>query len=665
MTRLTLTSTTALMLGLSLSPAHAQDSTFPCALPDGTTIETAQDLADVLAQEASVAALMSNDDPAICGPAALTEARVLMPDQPADAAAPADPEAATSEETDATVEAADEPVDADDVAAPESAPAETPDAEVDDEVEEAPAVAEEAPVAEEPVATEEAPVAEEPAATEEPVVTEEPAAAEEPAPVTDVAPEAEADPQPAGEPAAAAETDTPDMATDPDDAPAVDAVTDPAVDDAASDPQSETDAQPQATDEVTDESAPTTQTAPDESEIEAETSAETSTPPADEDADLGAQIEAETQAETSSPPELTEEERAARDARRAERAAARQQSEAATADASDAEVVTEEVEADDVRAADEDFDTQVLSDTATSDDDDDGLSRFEQAILLGLGAAAVGAVLNNGDQVVSNSGDRVIVERDGELRVLKDDNTLLRQAGTQVATQTFDDGSTLTTVTRDDGSFVTTIRAADGTVLRRTLTRVDGTQVNLINDLEQVAPIEVSELPALQQRTDTQLSNASDEALRAALTADLLAQTGRFYSLEQVRDVQQVRALAPQIELDTITFASGSAAIQPSQAEELSDLGRAIVQIVQDDPSAIFLIEGHTDAVGDAAYNLGLSDRRAETVALALTQYFGVPPENLVTQGYGEAYLKVQTLQDERENRRAAVRNITDLLRDS
>ena len=54
-----------------------------------------------------------------------------------------------------------------------------------------------------------------------------------------------------------------------------------------------------------------------------------------------------------------------------------------------------------------------------------------------------------------------------------------------------------------------------------------------------------------------------------------------------------------------------------------------------------------------------------ETVALALSQYFQVPPENLVTQGYGERFLKIDTQTSERVNRRAAVRNITGLLQNS
>ena len=46
---------------------------------------------------------------------------------------------------------------------------------------------------------------------------------------------------------------------------------------------------------------------------------------------------------------------------------------------------------------------------------DRGLSDFEKALLIGLGGAVVGSLLNNGDEVVSSSGDRVVVRRDGEV----------------------------------------------------------------------------------------------------------------------------------------------------------------------------------------------------------------------------------------------------------
>ena len=82
-----------------------------------------------------------------------------------------------------------------------------------------------------------------------------------------------------------------------------------------------------------------------------------------------------------------------------------------------------------------------------------------------------------------------------------------------------------------------------------------------------------------------------------------------------------------------------------------------------DNPCEVLLIEGHTDAVGSDCFNLALSDRRAESVALALTEAFRTPPENLIVQGYGESFLKVQSQGAEASNRRATVRRITPLLR--
>ncbi len=83
--------------------------------------------------------------------------------------------------------------------------------------------------------------------------------------------------------------------------------------------------------------------------------------------------------------------------------------------------------------------------------------------------------------------------------------------------------------------------------------------------------------------------------------------------------------------------------------------------IVEDDPQEVFLVEGYTDAVGSDVSNLLLSDRRAETVAKILVSSYGVPPENLLTQGYGERYLKVETEGPSQANRRVTVRRITPL----
>ena len=94
----------------------------------------------------------------------------------------------------------------------------------------------------------------------------------------------------------------------------------------------------------------------------------------------------------------------------------------------------------------------------------------------------------------------------------------------------------------------------------------------------------------------------------------------------------------------------------------LSPIAQAMLKAIEANPNEVYLIEGHTDAVGDETDNLSLSDRRAEAVAIVLTEQFGVPPENLTTQGYGEQQLKVPTDGPERRNRRVTCRRITPLL---
>lgn len=289
-----------------------------------------------------------------------------------------------------------------------------------------------------------------------------------------------------------------------------------------------------------------------------------------------------------------------------------------------------------------------------------GLSDIEKIAIVGLGALAIGTVLSNNRRVEQNSGDRVVLMRDdGSYQVIKDDNALLRQPGSTVRTERFNDGSTRTIVTRPDGTQIVTIKDAEYRVLRRVHVDRDGRQTLLIDDTVSYDPVVVSKLPRPARQVALSPS-ASEAELRAALRTE--SQIGRRFSLAQVRDIYEVRALVPVIDLDSITFETGSAAIRPDQAKALSMLGRTIQSFIRENPREMFLIEGHTDAVGNAAYNLALSDRRAESVALALTEYFGVPPENMVVQGYGKQFLKVHIQTAERQNRRASVRRITDLL---
>jgi outer membrane protein OmpA-like peptidoglycan-associated protein len=159
-----------------------------------------------------------------------------------------------------------------------------------------------------------------------------------------------------------------------------------------------------------------------------------------------------------------------------------------------------------------------------------------------------------------------------------------------------------------------------------------------------------------------EVENASQEDLVEAFTAPPVERIERRYSLDEIRQSQAVRERVRRVDLDTVTFESGSWVLAPDQIGAMSGVAQAILAALRQNPNEVFLVEGHTDAVGADVDNLTLSDRRAETVATILTERFNVPAENLTTQGYGEQYLKVATEAAEQENRRATIRRITPLL---
>ncbi|NIR45535.1 MAG: OmpA family protein [Gemmatimonadetes bacterium] len=86
-----------------------------------------------------------------------------------------------------------------------------------------------------------------------------------------------------------------------------------------------------------------------------------------------------------------------------------------------------------------------------------------------------------------------------------------------------------------------------------------------------------------------------------------------------------------------ITFGSGilfdvdKADLRPVAQQELVDLAK----ILNKYPDTIVLVEGHTDSTGPEAYNMELSERRAQSVAHYLATQ-NVTPSRFSTVGYGE-----------------------------
>ena len=87
-----------------------------------------------------------------------------------------------------------------------------------------------------------------------------------------------------------------------------------------------------------------------------------------------------------------------------------------------------------------------------------------------------------------------------------------------------------------------------------------------------------------------------------------------------------------------ITFELGSDRLSAQARENLAEFAKALNGDAL--KNAIFNVDGHTDARGSADFNLGLSQRRAESVVQYL-ESLGVPRSRLAPAGHGEAQPRV------------------------
>ncbi|MGV1833640.1 OmpA family protein [Rhizobium rhizogenes] len=279
-------------------------------------------------------------------------------------------------------------------------------------------------------------------------------------------------------------------------------------------------------------------------------------------------------------------------------------------------------------------------------------------------------------QTIINQDNRTIVNVDNNYVVRHDDTERFVRGGERPTYEQLPRDRYRETIDQPDGDRIITVRNRYGDIIQRSRVDADGREYVLFYspELEQqpdhddyfrdpgdsLPPMRLL-IPLSQYIIDTGTERDSD--YYDFLREPPVEPVERIYSVNEVRYSARIRDKVRRIDLDTITFATGSAEIPMSQASTLRGVADAIGQIIKKDPTETFLIEGHTDAVGSAESNLILSDQRAESVAKVLSDVYGVPPENLVTQGYGEQYLKVNTQGPEQENRRVTIRRITALVR--
>ncbi len=123
----------------------------------------------------------------------------------------------------------------------------------------------------------------------------------------------------------------------------------------------------------------------------------------------------------------------------------------------------------------------------------------------------------------------------------------------------------------------------------------------------------------------------------------LQSRFGKHFSGQTIRldfPVAEPRAIVLQkalsggscrVALNGIYFDFGKASLLPISAPSI----KAVAELMATNPSWTLRVEGHTDSVGTAAFNLDLSQRRAAAVRDVLVGQYKLPAAHVVASGFG------------------------------
>ena len=306
--------------------------------------------------------------------------------------------------------------------------------------------------------------------------------------------------------------------------------------------------------------------------------------------------------------------------------------------------------------------TNITNNTQNNIGQQNNVTVVEQAVIQ---PASTGDIIT---QVILQVGSQLIVNSIGQ-----DTDRFYNPDQDEIFYENLSNGRTREVITRPDGSQIVTVRNRNGDILRRSRFDPSGREYVLANFDDRYSEDLVVwrdpglDLPPLRLNIAVQdyvldARYADENQVEVFFQQPPVETVARLYSIDEVKRSSRLRDSVRKLEVGGLTFDSGAATISRDQVGALSNVASGMLALLARNPGETFLIEGHTDAVGSDVSNLGLSDVRAATVARILTDFYGVPPENLATQGYGERYLKIRTDAAERENRRVTIRRITPLI---
>lgn len=149
---------------------------------------------------------------------------------------------------------------------------------------------------------------------------------------------------------------------------------------------------------------------------------------------------------------------------------------------------------------------------------------------------------------------------------------------------------------------------------------------------------EAAQAEALSARAAAEQARAEREELRRRL-------------VQQLGTILETRETARGVivSIGDVLFDFDRATLRPTARESLARAAGVLLAY----PDLTLRLEGHTDTVGTAAYNLALSQARADAVRNYLLQQ-GIPAERITSVGLGQDYpvASNQTPEGRRQNRR-------------
>jgi outer membrane protein OmpA-like peptidoglycan-associated protein len=140
--------------------------------------------------------------------------------------------------------------------------------------------------------------------------------------------------------------------------------------------------------------------------------------------------------------------------------------------------------------------------------------------------------------------------------------------------------------------------------------------------------VEVAKQTVNLRTAEAELKDAAGQRAQARLDA----RDAQIKQLQASLNAKQTER-GTLVTFGDVLFDLNKADLKPSGLVNVNKLA----EFLQQTPDRKVIIEGYTDSSGSASYNQSLSERRANSVRMALVK-MGVGPERIVVQGYGKEY---------------------------